>query len=249
MSRLFDTHCHLVDLSEDLKDQLTSHNTIQFLSVGTNPNDWQNTLKISDLYSSVHSAVGLHPWFVADNYLNDLSLLATILANASEIKAVGEIGLDFNKKYQAYYNEQLIAFEYQLKLANQLERPVSVHCYKAYNQALQLFKTIPSQGIMHGFMGCLELAKQFVKQGLYIGVNGIILNSNARRYHQMIKGIGLANLVLETDAPYGANLPSLFPFDVLPKIATQVATLLACSVEEVIDQTGYNASMILLKDS
>ncbi|PLA73838.1 hypothetical protein CYQ88_08915 [Hydrogenovibrio sp. SC-1] len=249
MSRLFDTHCHLlaVQFNTDSGTSLILPSDIDFLSVGTEPKDWQNTLSLSKTYHQVSGAIGLHPWFVNDNYRLHLQSLEYLIVNNSTISAIGEIGLDFSSKFLPYKKQQLSVFEHQLRLAVQNDLPVSIHCYKAHNETLHLLNECAGFGFMHGFAGGSQMAKQFIKQGMLIGVNGVLLNPNARRYHQMVQEIGLASLVLETDAPYGKNLPASNPFDALLLIAEKVASLLSCSVDEVIDQTRYNAQQVLMR--
>lgn len=249
MSSLFDSHCHLaaVEFNEDSHQSLSLPSEIQFLSVGTCPNDWQSTIDISQKYRQVYSAVGLHPWFISDDYCLHLQLLEQCLLHHPAISAIGEIGLDFSRPYRHYTKQQLSVFQHQLRLANQYEVPVSIHCYKAYNEMLTLIKENACTGFMHGFSGGSQMAKQFIKQGMAIGINGVVLYANARRYHQMIKEIGLSHLVLETDAPYGKNLPDNNPYGALLLIAEKVASLINCTVDEVIDQTRYNAQQVLTR--
>lgn len=246
MSRLFDTHCHLTetDYSDpQLRYQLPS--TIEFLTVGTHPHDWQSIIQLSQSEVQVYGAIGLHPWFVDNEFEVNIELLSRMLDREDPISAIGEIGLDFSAKYRHTHNFQLQAFELQLVLATEHQLPVSIHCYKAHNEMLSLLKKIPCKGFMHGFTAGSQMAQEFIKLGLYIGVNGVILNKNARRYHQMVQEIGLSNLVLETDAPYGKNLPIGRPFDGLHQIAEMVSNLTGYSTDEVCAQTRYNAQKIL----
>lgn len=249
MSCLFDTHCHLAafEFNSDAPQPLSFPSEIQFLSVGTCPKDWQKTIDLAQHYSQVYGAIGLHPWFVSDEHNLHLRSLEHCLSINPTISAIGEIGLDFSKRYQHNKEQQLSVFKHQLRLANQYALPVSIHCYKAHNEMFNLIKESACTGFMHGFTGGSQMAKQFTKLGMVIGINGVVVNPNARRYHQMVQEIGLSNLVLETDAPYGQNLPETNLYDALELIANKVASLLNCSVDEVIDQTRYNAQQVLMR--
>lgn len=251
MSLFFDTHCHLVTppLVNQLESLLLPSLKDKFLTVGTVPSDWQATMQLADYFPQVYSALGLHPWFVHQNYLTDIRLLENILSSDNSITALGEIGLDFSSNHRGFRQQQLSAFEMQIGFAKKFNLPVSIHCYKAYNETLQLLKLTSINGFMHGFSGGLELAKQFIKLGFMIGVNSVILNRNARRYHQMVRGIGLAHLVIESDAPFVKDLTEYSPLLLLDKVAQKVADILECSVDEVVEQTRYNAQKILFKES
>jgi len=252
MSYLFDTHCHLADpkfrysLANDL-ETAKQYSTLEFLSVGTSPADWSDTLQLSNHFQHIHAALGLHPYFIDANHASYLSQLET-LVSLNSISAIGEIGLDFSKQVKADESLQMSVFTRQIEIAQSQNLPVSIHCLKAYNPMLKLLQQHPIEGVMHGFAGGSEMAAQFIAAGLYIGVNSVLLNRNARRYHEMIQHIGLERLVLESDAPFGMNLDSDSPLSSLRLVAAKTAELLNCSVDRVIEQTTLNAEQLFTRN-
>ncbi len=82
---------------------------------------------------------------------------------------------------------------------------------------------------------------------MYIGLNGVVTFKNARKSLEVIKGIPLERLVLETDCPYLAPEPmrgrrndsSLIPF-----IAQKLANELDMDTQTLLDITAENAKKL-----
>jgi TatD DNase family protein len=143
-------------------------------------------------------SVGLHPWFLKkDNFENDFEKLSQHIEN-QEIIALGECGLDRLKGEDLAF--QTHAFEAQIRLAESVQKPVIIHCVKAYNEVISLKKklkpTIPL--IIHGFNQNETILKDLVKNGFYISLGAAVLkeDSNAAKY---ISQIPLNQIFLETD--------------------------------------------------
>ena len=143
-------------------------------------------------------SVGLHPWFLTkDNFENDFEKLAQHIQNQAVI-ALGECGLDRLKGENLAF--QTMAFEAQIRLAESVQKPVIIHCVKAYNEIIALKKklkpTIPL--IIHGFNQNETILKDLVKNGFYISIGAAVsrADSNAAKY---ISQIPVNQLFLETE--------------------------------------------------
>jgi TatD DNase family protein len=232
---LFDTHAHLTQCKLPLVPPYP------VISVSTNLADSKSNIVLCRSFKHAYPAVGLHPWFVSEKSIEDLSELL-ILIKSEQIKLVGEIGLDFSSNFRVSKQLQLEVFERQLAWAVEYDCAVSMHIYKAYDDAYDLLKTYPVKGCLHGFAGGYQQAERFVKLGLKIGVNATILKDNARRYHQLVQMLDLESLLLETDAPNIAY-PTTRPGDLamIEQVAQKVAELKQCSLEQVAEITTQNA--------
>lgn len=189
-------------------------------------------------------AKGLHPWFVSE--FSNLPLNIQNFTQA-EIAAIGEIGLDFSKDYLSTKSLQIAVFEQQLKFAQYLNLPVSIHCRLAFPELLDCLKRFPVTGAIHGFMGSVEQAAAFIKLGFKLGVNGIVCNPNAPRYHRLVREIPLQNLVLESDYPFISNQhkqPIL-----VDAVAKKIAELLMIPLDEVASITYDTASTVFVRNS
>ena len=105
-------------------------------------------------------------------------------------------------------------------------------------------------GVVHCFSYSTELAREYVKMGLYIGVGGVVTFKNARKLKEVVTDIPLTHILLETDSPYMAPTPhrgkrncSLY----IPYVAEEIARLKGITPEEVIRQTEENARKLFYK--
>ena len=138
-------------------------------------------------------------------------------------------------------------FAAQCALANELDMPVIVHDREAHADTLDILKKYRPKGVLHCFSGSAETAKEIVKMGMYIGLNGVATFKNARKSIEAAKAIPIERLVLETDCPYLAPVPhrgkrndsSLIPF-----IAERLGEELGCSAQELLDITAQNAKSL-----
>jgi len=252
---MFDTHCHLdrfIHISSTIHNSQTSINSVPFtiplnhhyLAVSTIPDKWLSLLEFAQNNPYIHSALGIHPWFVSESSIKDVSILRSFIQEYS-VTALGEIGLDFKKPHRSDPSIQLKVFEAQLKMAVEFNLPVSLHIVKAHNEALQLLQEYPVKGVVHGLGSSIEVAQRYVDLGFKFGVNGVCLRANACRYHRLITHFGLEHIVLETDFP-NITLPGLVEssLDDIEDIATHIASLLDSTTGTVITQTDDNAHHI-----
>ena len=99
-------------------------------------------------------------------------------------------------------------------------------------------------GVVHCFSYSLEMAKEYVKMGFYIGLGGVCTFKNAKKVKKVAAEIPLTKIVLETDCPYLAPEPNRGKRNDstnLIYVAREIAALRGISEEEVIRQTRENA--------
>lgn len=154
--KYIDIHTHTV-IPKTQENRISFYNRI----VG------QGTL--GDLSHIELFSVGIHPWFIYSDKSND-QLLEQLWEKAKqpEVWMIGEAGLD--KLHEAPLERQLYLFEQQALLAEELHKPLIIHCVKAWSELLALRKKIRplSPWLIHGFRGKRELAKQLLKENIYL---------------------------------------------------------------------------------
>lgn len=124
-----------------------------------------DTLDDGSLYS-----VGIHPWYLCESNLEtDLAVVRQV-AERKNVIAIGETG--FDKLRGAPMELQLSSFEKHVALANELNKPVVVHCVKGWGELLNAHKRLNPQTpwMIHGFHGNDKLAAQLVARGIYLSV-------------------------------------------------------------------------------
>ncbi|GKT33000.1 TatD family like protein, partial [Aduncisulcus paluster] len=131
-----------------------------------------------------------------------------IVANREHIVAYGEMGLDFDRLHFAPKQAQLLAFDAQLKLAEELDLPLFLHSRAAESDFLRLLGKykFPRKGVVHSFTGSAAERDAILKLGFDIGVNGCSLKTEENL--RVVRDIPLDRLHLETDAPWCEIRPS-----------------------------------------
>jgi len=202
----FDTHCHLQDkrldnIREELLIRAEDSGVKKMLCCGTHEGDWQKVIRFSDSHSSVLPALGVHPWFINSldsQWFNHLEKLI-----GESCCAVGEIGLDFlqGKKDQSLQEKVFIR---QLRLAKKYNRPLSVHCRKAWQRMIDILKAenpFKSGVVIHSFSGSVEVLKILEKLGCYISFSGSVTKTNNKKVKKAVTHVSMERILLETDSP------------------------------------------------
>ena len=176
---MIDTHCHVI--KEEMDNYIDiieecSNKDISMIINGYNNDINKEIISLSNKFNNVYAACGLNYDEVDKFSDKDLSDLEDIIKN-NKICAIGEIGLDYywtkdNKDKQIYF------FEKQLELAEKYDLPVIVHARESVQDVYDILKKHNVKGTMHCYSGSLEMAKEFVKIGFYIGIDGPITFKN-----------------------------------------------------------------------
>ena len=107
-----------------------------------------------------------------------------------KIVAVGEIGLDYywDKEEDVREKPEKSGLSAQLEMARECDLPVSIHSRDAAKDTLDIMKEYGKDlgGVIHCFSYSVEMAREYVKMGYYIGVGGVVTFKNAKA----IKGSG-----------------------------------------------------------
>ncbi len=191
----------------------------------------------------LHHTLTLFAYYVAQLDISDLEVLEE-LAKQPKVKAIGEIGLDY------YYDNsprdvQKEWFRLQLGLAKKLDMPVIIHSRDACQETFDILKEANvTDAVVHCFSGSKELAAEYVKRGLYIGIGGALTFKNARKTVEVVREIPLEKIVIETDAPYLAPVPhrgQRNDSSYLVHVIKKIAEIKELDVETVAEQTFSNA--------
>lgn len=187
-----DIHCH----------KAVTTQALEVLSVDTL--DFERTTRNSGFYS-----LGLHPWHIDRQDIKAALNKIAGCGDDSKLLAIGECGLD--KTITTALPVQTEVFNAQIQLAEQLGKPLIIHCVRAYNELMQLKKShrrTKVGWIIHGFNGNPLLAGQLLKLGFYLSLGKALLgNDNAR---QTLAQMPLDRLFLETDAADNVRISDIY---------------------------------------
>ena len=135
------------------------------------------------------SAVGLHPWLAASGTFPSREAVAAA-------DAVGEIGLD--KVCGIDFESQRRVFEEQLRLAEEQQKAVVLHCVKAFEEVMTMLdKHTLRAVIFHGFIGSKEQAERAVKKGYYLSFGA--RTESSTKTIEALRVTPLDRLFVETD--------------------------------------------------
>ncbi len=191
-------------------------------------------VNVQTLTPALDISFGVHPWNINSETLNPEDLdsghlktkplwqelhnnfhksqerLKQLMPKLAYI-AIGETGLDQLKYDLIPKKQQEESFEAHIDLAKQQSLPLIIHSVRTHADVLKALKDTQShQGIIHGFTGSYEQAKQFIDQGFHIGVGGSITYPRAQKTRSAITQIPLDAIQLETDSP---SMPLCTPSD------------------------------------
>ena len=246
-TNIFDTHAHYDDEAfdddrESLILSLKDRGVVGIVSCGCDIASTVANQNLSHSFDDFYFAAGFHPENLEDFSVEDLEKLEPFFADEKCV-AVGEIGLDYHWM-NSTKEKQRELFVAQIELAKAKGLPVIVHDREAHGDTLDILKATKPSGVLHCFSGSVEMAREVIKLGMFLGFNGVATFKNARKIPEVIKEIPLDRIVLETDCPYLAPEPhrgkrndsSFIPF-----IAQRIGEILGISAQEVLDVTNKNA--------
>jgi len=283
---LSDTHCHLdfnkFDEDRDAVIQRASEAGVtRILVPALDLKSSLATVRLAATHPNIYAAVGFHPTDLNKWNENSIESLRELIRPHPEslsrrergwgegkIVAVGEIGLDYywvkEPEKRAFQHE---ALKQQLKLAQEVNKPVIIHMREEddawFGQAsvdlleilsewqqklrVQAHPLAKKPGVLHSYNGNLETAQKAIDLNFYIGVTGPVTYKNAEVKRDILKQISLSKLLIETDAPFltpvphrgRRNEPAFVAY-----IADKIAEIHMTTLEQVAEITTNNANQL-----
>lgn len=269
MTQLIDVHAHL----ETLKDlniillRAKEAGVSKIITCGSSIEWSRKCIELAEAGSNlveIFACCGVHPEDgkeevekLGPKYIDELRAL---VKSSDKVVAIGECGMDYgvisselqviskaflrisDKKFQ----KEL--FVDQIKLADELNKPLVIHCRNSWNDLLLVLEEnkehLSGGGMFHSWTGSLADAKRAVELGFYISISGIVTFKNAGEIVDVAKWAPIDRILVETDTPFLAPIPLRGkpnePKNV--RITAQfVADIRSESLEKIADVTSENA--------
>lgn len=206
---IFDTHCHLnseelLPRIDEVIENAKKVGVDKFLVVGWNKESSLLAVELAHKYPEIYAAIGFHPTDIDGVSDEDFDEVMSHI-NDPKVVAVGEIGLDYHwVKDPAQREKQKGWFIKQINFANLHKKPISIHNREAFEDCLNILKEHKPEysGVMHCYSGSVELLKDVLNLGLYIGLDGPLTFTNAKTPKDVCEEVPLDRLLVETDSPY-----------------------------------------------
>ena len=140
---------------------------------------------------------GIHPWKI-DKTTNDILAEMDTISRNRRCIAIGECGLD--KVIDVDFELQQKIFCEQIQIANEVEKPLIIHCVKAFSELNLCLKKMDNKVpvIIHGFNNNKNIADDFLKQGYLLSFGQALMDADSNA-SEVIKHVGRKNFFLETD--------------------------------------------------
>ena len=234
----------------------------KIIITATNLQNSKEALRLTRIYpGSLYATVGVHPHEAKTWEASSLQELRELASNR-EVVAIGECGLDFNKNFSPQ-DDQKIAFQAQVDLACELEKPLVIHERDANPEVTKVLsnaKNLPAV-LVHSEAKHID---SYVAMSCMIGINGAICKDESLQ--QKVRSIPLDRILLTSDSPFMFPRPSKLPASIkelttkrsqdfverycsfqrnepcsLPFIAEVVGGCRGEGADQVALQTTYNA--------
>ena len=259
---MIDTHCHLdgEEFREDLDTVVTRAREAGVIAIGVPGIDLKScdtVMAVCQRYPGYcYPMLGLHPEEVRADWKGILerikySLTSNLSPLTSHPIAIGEVGLDFYWSRE-FEQEQLEAFEEQVRWSVELGLPLMIHCRKAQNEMVTILKKYKDQlpgGVFHCFTGNEIEARELLQFDRFVlGIGGVLTFKKSKLPETLKTAVPLERIVLETDAPYMAPVPMRGQRNepaFVAYVAKRLAEAYGVSEEEVIRLTDANCKKVL----
>ncbi len=264
MLSFIDTHCHLdgEEFAADCAEVVArarEAGVAKVLVPGIDLKSCQTVLDLCHQYPDYcYPMLGLHPEEVRADWKDVLAQIREVfpaplrggVRGGVPIIAIGEVGLDFYWSRE-FEQEQLEAFEEQVRWSVETRLPLMIHCRKAQNELVAILKRYASDlpgGVFHCFTGNEIEARELLQFDRFVlGIGGVLTFKKSNLPTTLPAVVPLNRIVLETDAPYMAPVPHrgqrnepAFVLEVLRKLAACYGV----SEEVVCEQTNANVARI-----
>lgn len=240
---LIDTHCHLNKNEYDNVDEIIKKMNGIMITAGCDDNSNLEIIEQVNKYDNVYGVLGIHPESVTEVTEESFKIIEKNLNNP-KIVGIGEVGLDYYWD-KTHIEEQKQLFIRQIELAQKYNKTVVVHSRDAIEDTLSIVKQYPDvKFVFHCFGSSLEIAKELVKRNIRLGIGGVVTFKNGVKLKEVVEGIDLEYLLLETDSPYLTPEPYRGkrnePLNTL-YVAQKIAEIKGIEVDKVIEKTAQNA--------
>lgn len=249
---LIDSHAHIdfPQFAEDRDSMLeraraAGVSTLLAIGTGPGPEKLDAALPFAEQHDWIYATVGIHPHQAKEVGPEHLDQLES-LAQHPKVIAWGEIGLDYFYDHSPHDLQRKV-FREQMALAKQAKLPIVIHCREAWSACLDLldveWRPTGLGGILHCFSSTLEDARRGLDMGFLISFAGNSTYPKAQNLREVAKVLPLANILIETDAPYLApqayrgkrNEPAY-----VGEVAKAIASMRNLSAQTVASATAEN---------
>ena len=200
---MIDTHAHLHACDEpppELVRRAQAAGVDRILEVGAWPSAWQTVVEFCAATDGVFPILGIHPHDAGEADASELERLREL-----DPVAIGETGLDYYRDY-APHDAQRQLFQAQLATAEELGKPVVIHCRAAEADVARALGDFEGTVVLHCFSSP-GLLRPALERGYYVSFAGNVTYPKAEELREAARAVPSERILAETDSPYLAPQP------------------------------------------
>lgn len=246
--QLVDSHCHL-DFPElsgripAILERMAENGVTHALCVSVTREGFPGVLALATGNANLFASAGVHP----DYPEAEEPTVGEIVrwADHPKVVAIGETGLDYYR-LKGDLEWQRRRFRTHIRAARECGKPLIIHTRSAAADTLAIMaeeKAAEVGGVMHCFTETAEVARAAMEMGFLISFSGIVTFRNAAALREVARSVPLAQMLVETDAPYLAPVPHRGKVNepaFVRHVAEELARLHEVDVETVAAATTRN---------
>ena len=213
---IIDSHCHLDLIQEqnvnidEIIANATANNVKILQTICTRISKFDQIYQFTQKYDNVFASIGNHPCNLNEEKITYQDEIIKYCQKYDKLIGIGETGLDYYHD-KTLKNKQIISFKEHIAAARATNLPLIIHCRDADEDMAQILSEEMQKGqfkaLLHCFCGSKELAKTALDLGIYISISGIVTFKNATNLQEIVQGLPLDKILVETDSPYLAPTP------------------------------------------
>lgn len=246
--RWVDSHCHLQLAEEDPERLLerAAEAGVEWVVVpGTDAETSRRAAELAARFPDrVVASAGLHP-HEARRWPEEREALAALAAGAA---AVGETGLDLYRSLSPP-DAQARAFAEQLRMAEELDKPVVVHCRDAFAEVHRHleFTGTGRRAILHCWTGGPRWTRRFADLGVTFSFAGPVAFETGDTVRRGAEVAPPERAMVETDTPYLSPPPHRWEANEPARVVlvgAALAEVWGLAVDEVARITSDRAAVV-----
>ncbi|WP_148571579.1 TatD family hydrolase [Nocardioides caldifontis] len=216
-----DNHCHL-EMTLDGTEELTAAEALdaaatvgvpRIVQIGCELESARWSVEVAAAHQRIVAGVALHPneapRLAAQGTFEETWAEIEQLAQAPQVRAVGETGLDHFRTGEEGRAAQEHSFRLHVDLAKRLGKTLVIHDRDAHDDVLRVVddEGAPERVVMHCFSGDAAFARECLDRGFWLSFAGTVTFRNAAYLREALVAAPADRLLVETDAPFLTPVP------------------------------------------
>ena len=247
---LIDSHAHIYgkEFTADFDEMMARAKEAgvgTIITVGADLESSREACNLAAANEGIYCAVGIHPHDADRVTERCYELVREMALNNPKVVAIGEVGLDFFRDRSSRTAQEEV-FRRFIRMARELSLPLIIHDRDAHDRIMAILKEEKAHevgGVLHCFSGDLDMALECIEMGFKISIPGTVTYPANEALREVVRGVKIEQLMVETDAPYltpvphrgKRNEPAFVRF-----AAERIAAVKGLSPEDVGRITSFN---------